>query len=90
MNFKEALETELKPGQSLITRLDETGDTKIIWDRNNSTEAAIAREAFRKAKADGFMAYRVTGKDGLRGEVLAEFDPAAERIILAPPLRGGR
>lgn len=89
MNYQDAFDVELKEGQSLIARIDETGDTKIIWDRSNTTEAEIARAAFRKAKADGFMAYRVVGKDGSRGEVLAEFDPTAERIILTPPLRGG-
>lgn len=90
MNFRDAFDTALEPGQSLIAILDDTGDTKIIWDRNNPTEAAIASEAFRTAKAKGFMAYRVTGKDGAKGEVLAEFDSTAERIILTPPMRGGR
>lgn len=89
MNYKDAIETELKPGQSVIVRLDHTGDTKIIWNQDNTTEVDIARGAFRKAKQDGFMAYKVTGKDGTKGEVMAEFDPSAERIILAPPLRGG-
>lgn len=90
MNYAAALDVELKDGQSLIARLDHTGDTKIIWDRSNPTEIAIARAAFEKGRADGFMAYKVTGENGLKGEVMAKFDPQAERIILAPPLRGGR
>jgi len=90
MNYQDAFDVELKPGQSLIARLDHTGDTKIIWDLRNTTERAIAEAAFKKANADGYMAYRVTGKDGIKGEVMSEFDPLAERIILAPPLRGGR
>jgi hypothetical protein len=89
MNFKDAFDVELKSGQSLIARLDTTGDTKIFWDHQNQTEIDIARAAFTKAKADGYMAYKVTGKDGAKGEILAQFDPLAERIILAPPLRGG-
>lgn len=89
MNYKNAIETELEPGQSVIARLDQTGDTKVFWNRGNQTETAIAKAAFTQAKADGFMAYKVTGADGMKGEVMAEFDPAAERIILAPPLRGG-
>lgn len=89
MNYQDAFDVELQPGQSLIARLDHTGDTKIVWNRSNAAEASLARSAFNKAKADGFMAYRVSGEKGVRGEILREFDPDAERIILAPPLQGG-
>lgn len=90
MNYQDAFDEPLKEGQSLLATLDPTGDTKIIWDRSNPTEAAIAREAFNKARAKGFMAYRVIGSDGAKGEILTAFDATAERIILTPPLKGGR
>ena len=50
-----------------------------------------AREEFKHFKGKGYMAYKVEGEGrrARRGEVLAEFDPTAERIIYAPAMRGG-
>lgn len=90
MNFQQILDVDLKEGQGLLAEMNTSGDTRIIWNRNNADEVDIARESFRKARAKGMAAYRVTGKEGVKGEVISEFDPDAERIILAPPLRGGK
>lgn len=90
MSIKSALETPLEENESVIARMDPTGDTTVKWNRNNPTETAIARAAFDQAKRDRYVAYKVEGRDGLKGEVLGEFDPNAERIILAPPMQGGR
>lgn len=68
--------------------MDRTGDTKTIWDKDNATEVEVARETFAKLKKKGYLAYRVK-KDGEKGEVIKEFDPDAEKIILAPPMAGG-
>ena len=87
-SFKDALETEVPAGHGLIARIDETGDTKIVFDRSNEAEVNFAREAFLKARKDGFMAYKVQG-EGSRGEVMHKFDRDAERIILAPAMKGG-
>lgn len=69
--------------------LDRTGDTKIIWDRNNADEVANARRTFNDLKAKGYLAFKVTDKDGNKGDQIREFDPAVERMILTPPMRGG-
>lgn len=90
MNFQSAIDQPLEEGQSILAILDHTGDTKIIWDRSKSIEVATARAAFDKAKAAGYVGYKVTGSDGLKGEVMGAFDPEAERVIMAPPLKGGR
>lgn len=66
-----------------------TGDTKTIWDKNEPAEVEIARQAFESLKAKGYTAFRVTGKDGEKGEKMTEFDPDAERVILVAPLMGG-
>lgn len=90
MTYADALKRmETEPGRSVMVCLDDTGDTKIVWDREKPTEIAIARAAWDKAKRDGYMAYKVVGKDGAKGEIMHEFDPLAERVILAPALRGG-
>lgn len=86
--YKDVFDIELEPGQSLLARLDQSGDARVTWRRGNMQETDIARAAFVSARASGMMAYR-TKPDGSQGEVLAEFDPNAEKIILAPPLAGG-
>ena len=69
--------------------LDQTGDTKLIWDRNNRDEVDAARELFGKLKKKGHLAYTVRGEKGDKGDVIQEFDPTAERIIMSPRLIGG-
>jgi hypothetical protein len=74
-------------GRELII-MDHTGDTKIIWDPDKTDEVAQARETFDKLRKKGYAAYSVNRK-GDKGEVIREFDPNAEKMILAPPTVGG-
>lgn len=74
-------------GHELIV-LDHTGDTKIIWDAGKADEVETARETFNKLKKKGYMAYAVDRK-GEKGTVLRDFDPEAEKLILAPATVGG-
>lgn len=64
------------------------GDTKIIWDKNNAEEVAAAKKVFDDLKAKRFMSYKVDDK-GDKSEVIREFDPNAEKLIMSPPLVGG-
>ena len=68
--------------------MDQTGDTKTIWDKNNPEEVEVARATFDKLKKKKYVAYSV-GKDGEKGKVITEFDPDAEKLIMSPPLAGG-
>lgn len=74
-------------GRELVI-LDQTGDTKIIWDPEKTEEVAHARETFDKLRKKGYAAYSVN-KKGDKGEVIREFDPDAEKMILAPQMVGG-
>lgn len=65
------------------------GDVKIIWDRTKKPEVEEAERTFKNLKKKGYLAYKVEGKDGEKGEVLHDFDPNAERIILSPAMQGG-
>ena len=65
------------------------GDTKIIWDRNNSDEISAAQRLFNDLRGTGYLAFSVQ-KGGEKGVQIFYFDPQAEKIILAPPMRGGR
>jgi hypothetical protein len=71
-----------------LCALDVTGDTKLIWNPGNTAETEAAQEMFRSLKGKGYLAYSVK-KDGEKGEVLSAFDANAEKIIMAPPMRGG-
>lgn len=74
---------------SVMEVMDPTGDTKIIWDAANEDEVENARRTFDDLKKKGFIAYSVKGKNGKKGEIIREFDPDAERLIMAPPMQGG-
>ena len=69
--------------------MDFSGDTKILWDSDNKDEVDNARETFNRLKKKGYVAYTVKGKNGDKGEILKEFDPDVERIIMAPAAVGG-
>lgn len=68
--------------------LDQSGDTKIIWDRTKAEEVEAARATFDSLKKKGYLAYTVNAR-GDKGEVIKDFDPAAEKIILSPQMKGG-
>ena len=89
MKLSDALNSELAENQGMMAVMNETGDTKTIWDRTKPDEVEAARGAYNALKRRGYMAYKVEGKDGRKGEVMGEFDPTAERLIMAPPMQGG-
>lgn len=66
----------------------QAGDLKVIWDPDNKAEVKAAEEQFTKLRKAGHLAYTVDEK-GKKGTQITKFDPAAEKIILAPALRGG-
>ena len=68
--------------------IDGTGDTKLIWDSTKEVEVENARQTFNNLKKKKYNAYAVK-KDGEKGTVITEFDPDAEKIIMAPPMAGG-
>jgi hypothetical protein len=78
--------TTLIRGELVV--MDRSGDTKIIWDSSKPDEVDTARQTFDRLRKKGYMAYSVK-KGGDKGEVIREFDPDAEKIILAPQMVGG-
>jgi hypothetical protein len=65
------------------------GDTKHIWSKTNRDETDAARVLFDSLTKKGHTAFRVTGKEGEKGEQMRTFDPEAERIIFVPPVQAG-
>lgn len=68
--------------------LDPTGHTRMTWDPSEEDEVEIARKAFQKMTKKGYSAFHVKN-DGSEGKRMKEFDPNAEKMILAPNLQGG-
>jgi len=68
--------------------IDGTGDTKVLWDKNNEDEVEAAEEQFDTLIEKGFTAYSVK-KDGEKGKKITKFDSDAGKIIMVPKLIGG-
>ena len=68
--------------------MDQSGDTRTIWDTENDTEVEVAREQFNMLKRKGYMIYRVN-KKGDKGEQMLNFDPEAGKMIAVPKVVGG-
>jgi len=64
------------------------GDTKLIWDKDNNTEVKAAKDMFKTLREKNFKAFAVK-RSGEKGEILDEFDPDIEKIIMVPPMMGG-
>ena len=71
-----------------LRELGPHGDTKMVWDADEEDEVKVAKNTFNKLRKKGYFAYKVK-KGGEKGKVITEFDPDAEKIIMALPMQGG-
>lgn len=76
---------EFVPEGTVIT----SGDTKLMWNQDSEVEVEAARETFNKLTKRGYRAFKAEGKDGHQGALITAFDPAIERMILIPQMKGG-
>lgn len=81
--------SDIPIGTGAMAVMGVDGDTKYLWDKNNADEVAIAKSTFDNFRKKGYLAFKVTGKDGAKGDQVTEFDPEAERYIFAPQMQGG-
>lgn len=82
------VDLDVPEGHGLLSVLDDTGDTRIIWDPDNEHEVSNARRTFDDLIKKGFRAFSVT-KKGDKAEQVREFDKDAEKLIMQPALQGG-
>lgn len=73
---------------SVMNIVDQSGDTKYIWDSDNEDEIAAAQAAYEKLIKKNYIAYTVDA-DGEQGRKIHRFDPSLGKIILIPPIVGG-
>lgn len=83
--------SDVPEGHRAFAVLDQTGDTKTMWDPNNEDEVETARGVFeRLVGMKRYSAFCVDDKDpNKKGKRMDEFDPDASRVIFVPPLQGG-
>jgi hypothetical protein len=73
---------------STLHVMDRSGDTRTTWDKTVPAEVEAAKAMFDSAKGNGYLAYTVE-QGGGKGEVIRDFDPNAEAIIMSPQTVGG-
>lgn len=78
----------LEVNSTLFVMDKNEGDQRLQWNRKNDEQVNQARARFDELKARGYTAYKVDA-NGRRGEVINEFDPNAQRIIMHPQMVGG-
>lgn len=65
----------------LVRVVDESGDSRLIWNRHILAEIKEAKKRFLDYIAKGYRAY-VCRSDGKRGARLESFDELMEEILL--------
>ena len=81
---------EVPPGTSFFAVMGREGDTKYMWDKNVPEEVEAAKSQFNHfVKKLKYLAFKVVGNDGTKGDQVKEFDPNHERSIFAPVMVGG-
>jgi hypothetical protein len=63
--------------------LDESGDSRVVWDRRETSQVKEAGRKFYEMLKKGYKAY-VARSDGSRGSRLEDFDALLEEIIMVP------
>ena len=67
--------------------MNSQGDTAVAWKPENAEETAVAEKAFQEHMTQGRSAYEVVSGRG--NELIREFKPDAEEIVVFNRLQGG-
>lgn len=72
-------------------QLDNKGHTLVEWDVKDEESVAKAAISFDEIVGKGgALAFKTVVKNGVKeSEVIRKFDPTAEKIVLAPQMKGG-
>lgn len=71
----------------LLRIMDETGDRRIVWDRNEPRQIEEVKLEFERCLAQGYKAY-VCRMDGSRGRQMDSFDSLMEELIISGEMEG--
>ena len=85
---EDELQAALQGGRAVFQLMDETGDSKKIWNPDVPDEVEDAKESFKRLKKAGYAFFHVDAK-GNQGEQMNEFAPRSGRYIAVKALAGG-
>jgi hypothetical protein len=74
--------------QRVLKVLNEKGDERIVWDKENGRQAKEAKAKFEEFLKKNYMAFSVNSK-GEKNRKIDEFDVDAEEIMMVPPTSAG-
>lgn len=91
IGMTELLSHDVSPGRNVMSYMTpEDGDVEVSWAPGNDDEIGAARETFDRLRRRGYLAYKTSGSGSRKSrDQIREFDPAAGRIVMVPPLAGG-
>lgn len=69
--------------KSVMKILDDTGDERIVWDKDNGREAKQAKKKFLELLKKGYTAFSVDHQSE-KNRKITEFDIDAEEILMVP------
>ena len=85
--FKDVTLTE---DQGCLCILDETGDTKITWNKKNADEVTSARLIFQELVVKKrWAAFEVSRTGKKIDKKVTMFEPGLGKVILVPPMVEG-
>lgn len=80
----------LTPGETIpanhdvIRIVNQTdGDKRIVWDSMNLNEIYDAKDMFNKLISEGFVPYHVDPSGKKTPQVMTQFDPKVEEIVMS-------
>ena len=88
MSTASVIKAPVPEGKHVLAVMGREGDVRVMWNPDNAAEVAVARKTFDDLRKKGHLAFAVK-TSGEKGSQITEFDPQAEKITLAPPMRGG-
>ena len=73
------------PDGSVIFRIinSKDGDKRIVWNASFIKEIADAKSMFNELIAQGLVPYKVDPSGDKTPEIMTEFDPFAEEVIMS-------
>jgi len=86
--FEELIIKAEKIQKNVMKILCESGDDRIVWDKEDGYEAKEAKAKFEELMGKGYKAYSVDSK-GQKNRCIKEFDIDAEEILMVPPTAKG-
>ena len=82
--LEEVVITAQKVVENVLKILNEKGDERIVWKKEDGRAAKQAKKKFEEFLKKNYMAYSVDSR-GRKNRRIHEFDVDAEEILMVPP-----